>query len=57
MPDKQYNYSTDMILKSAFEYELNNLLKLVNIQEGKIAQIAIIDYLERRIKEIKDRYK
>lgn len=57
MQNELNNYSIDMHLKSAFEYELRNLLQVVSINEGKNIQNIIIDYLERRINQIKSEYK
>jgi len=48
------NYSVDMLLKSAFVYEILNKLKYTNADNnGMIIKI----YLENRIKEINSRYK
>ena len=47
------NYSVDMLLKSAFVYEILNELKYTNADNGMI----IKTYLENRIKEINSRYK
>jgi len=50
------NYSIDMHLKTAFEYELRNLLEVMEIPEGKEAQKMIKDYFISRIQEIKNAY-
>ena len=47
------NYSVDMLLKSAFVYEILNKLKYTNDDNSMIIKI----YLENRIKEINSRYK
>lgn len=43
-------YSTLTILRCAFEYELNNVLKLQEREEAE----KIIGYFETRLKEIKE---
>ena len=48
-----YNYSVDALKKAAFVDEINNVLKVNN----SVDQLAIIYYLENRIKEIDKRYK
>ena len=51
------NYSIDFLIKTAFEYELTNYLKQIKIdQEEKDIQ-RVISYLEKRVKEIRERYK
>lgn len=57
MQNELNNYSIDMHIKAAFEYELRNLLEIKSIEEGKNIQNIIIDYLERRINQIKKEYK
>lgn len=51
------NYSIDMHLKTAFEYELRNLLEIMEIPEGKEVQESIKEYFISRIEEIKNAYK
>lgn len=48
-----YNYSVDALKRAAFVDEINNVLKVNN----SVDQLAIIYYLENRIKEIDKRYK
>ena len=48
-----YNYSVDSLKRAAFVDEINNVLKVNN----SVDQLAIIYYLENRIKEIDKRYK
>jgi len=48
-----HNYSVDALKKAAFVDEINNVLKVNN----SVDQLAIIYYLENRIKEIDKRYK
>lgn len=57
MHQQEPNFSTDFLIKTAFEYELTNKLKLCNMKESnaQCTQI-IVDYLEKRIKEIKEKY-
>lgn len=44
-------YSQLVILRGAFEYEINNVLKL---QERDEKVVSIIQYLEERLKEIRE---
>lgn len=46
------SYSIDMLLKSAFSYEIRSVLDLVQIDEQDEPHIIIKEYLEKRIKEI-----
>ena len=48
-----HNYSIDALKKAAFVDEINNVLKVNN----SVDQLAIIYYLENRIKEIDRLYK
>lgn len=48
-----HNYSIDFLKKSAFIDEINCVLKVKN----SVDLFPIIDYLEKRIKEINDLYK
>lgn len=56
-------YSVDMIIKSAFEYELNNYIntRLTDnpnfIVPEQMAMIIVKEYLDKRVKEIKERHK
>lgn len=50
---KPHNYSVDFLKKSAFTDEINCVLKVKN----SVDLNPIIDYLEKRIKEINDLYK
>jgi hypothetical protein len=45
----EYNYSVDFLKIAAFTDELNNVLYNKNDE--------VVNYLQSRIKEIKDRYK
>lgn len=53
------NYSTDQLVRYAYEYELNNLLK---IPDKKIDHTddnmrkAVIEFMEKRIAEIKKKH-
>jgi hypothetical protein len=55
------NYSIDMLLKSAFVYEILNELKYTNADTSDPAVVVtknvIKIYLENKIKEIDSRYK
>jgi len=57
------NYSVDYMKRAAFVDELNNHLKIKDRTEYKEDALQfyqrqeIIDYFEKRIKEIDDRYK
>ena len=46
------SYSIDMLLKSAFSYELRCVLNLVEIEYQDEAYIHVVEYLKNRIKEI-----
>lgn len=46
------SYSIDMLLKSAFSYELRCVLNLVEIEYQDEAYIYVVEYLKNRIKEI-----
>lgn len=48
-----HNYSIDFLKKSAFLDEINCVLKIKN----SVDLNPVIDYLEKRIKEINDLYK
>jgi hypothetical protein len=52
-----YNYSQDYLIAVAFEKELTNNLLCSIIEENDEKKKVIIEYMERRIKEIKERYK
>lgn len=51
------NYSADMFLKAAFDYELRNSLQTMPIEYKNEGWRAVVAYLEDRIKEIDKRYK
>jgi len=55
------NYSVDMLVKSAFVYEILNELKYKNVDNSdpvwSLTMEIIKTYLENRIKEIDSRYK
>ena len=55
----KYNYSLDTMIRYAFDYELNNLLKIPDKELPEDAEIRqkIISYMERRISEITKQYK
>jgi len=52
------NYSVDQMVRYAYEYELNNLLRIpektINTDEN--FREVIIDYMEKRIAEIKKKH-
>ena len=52
------NYSTDQMVRYAYEYELNNLLKIPEkkIEPDDNMRKAIIEFMERRIAEIKKKH-
>ena len=52
-----YNYSQDYLIATAFEKELTNNILCSIIEENDEKKKIIIEYMERRIKEIKERYK
>lgn len=54
MSDNDYNYSIDVLKKSMFMDELNNLLSRHKNDE---TYQVIIKYLQERIKEIDEKYK
>lgn len=58
MPDSQ-NYSIDTMIRYAFVYELNNLIKIEEkpLPESEEQRQIIKAYLERRIEEITKKYK
>jgi len=51
------NYSVDMHLKAAFEYELRNLLEVKEIPEGEEIKKIITEYLTTRVETIKHVHK
>ena len=51
------NYSIDFVKKAAFVDELNNVLKIMPIEEIDQKILTIIEYLEERIDEIDKCYK
>ena len=53
------NYSLDTMIRYAFDYELNNLLRIPNkeIPEDDEIRQKIIVYMERRISEITKKHK
>ena len=55
----KYNYSLDTMIRYAFDYELNNLLRIPDkeMPEDAEARQKIISYMERRISEITKQYK
>ena len=52
------NYSVDQMVRYAYEYELNNLLKIPEkkIEPDDNMRKAIIEFMERRIAEIKKKH-
>ena len=52
------NYSVDQMVRYAYEYELNNLLRIPekNINTDENLRKVIIDYMEKRIAEIKKKH-
>ena len=54
-PHKTHSYSHDWMLMTAFDFELRNHLA---VKCEKTNEVAIIEqYLQDRVKEIKDRWK
>ena len=51
------NYSVDYLKRAAFNDELQNVLRLLDITYQDEAVCAVIAYLEYRIKEIDKLYK
>ena len=53
------SYSIDMLKRSAFQDELNNILALekTKIRIGGMMHSYVVDYLTRRIEEIDRQYK
>ena len=54
MQEQTVSYSIDFLLKTAFEYELLNKIKVKKEQNEDLDKV--VAYLEKRIKEIKERY-
>lgn len=54
MREQAVSYSIDFLLKTAFEYELLNNIRLNKEPDDDLKKV--IAYLEKRIKEIKERY-
>ena len=53
-PHKNHSYSQDYILMTAFVQEVSSL----KLREDRSNEVVIIqEYLEHRVKEIKDRWK
>ena len=52
-----HNYSVDYQRKAAFVDELNNCLKTLPLDQVTEEILMVIEYLEKRIKEIDARYK
>jgi len=53
-PHKTYSYSQDYILMTAFVQEVGSL----KVKKDRSNEMAIVqEYLEQRVKEIKDRWK
>ena len=52
------NYSVDQMVRYAYEYELNNLLKIPEkkIEADDSMRKAIIEFMEKRIAEIKKKH-
>lgn len=52
------NYSVDQMVRYAYEYELNNLLKIPEkkIEPDDSMRKAIIEFMERRIADIKKKH-
>lgn len=54
-PHKTHHYSFDNMIMRAFDFELRNHIAL---KCDKTNEMAIVrDYLEKRVKEIKERWK
>lgn len=54
-PHRTHNYSHDQMLLSAFGHELRNTVRLVNDRSNEMTIIE--SYLQKRIEEIKERWK
>ena len=54
-PHKLYSYSHDQMLLTAFGHELRNTISLMSDRTNEIAIIE--EYLQKRVDEIKDRWK
>jgi len=50
------SYSVDMLLRSAFVYEILNNLNLVEVEYQDENYLNIKSYFERRVKEIDDEH-
>lgn len=50
------SYSVAMSLKAAINYELQNTLKAMPIDQIDENIVAVIDYFEKRLKEIENQY-
>jgi hypothetical protein len=54
------NYSVDTLKKAAFVDEINNVLKVLKIEapdQFDEGLCAILEYLQKRLKEIESNYK
>jgi len=56
-PRSTHSYSMDHLVSTVFEKELINYLRCGKIIEGDEVQTIVIAYMERRIKELKERWK
>lgn len=54
-PHKTHSYSNDYMLQRAFDFELRNHIAVNCEQTNEMAIVR--DYLEKRLKEIKERWK
>lgn len=54
-PHKTHNYSHDQLLLTAFGHEIRNTIALT--KDGSNEMTIIREYLEKRIDEIKERWK
>jgi hypothetical protein len=54
-PHKTHSYSHDWMLMTAFDFELRNHISVNCEQTNEIAIIK--EYMESRVKEIRDRWK
>jgi hypothetical protein len=54
-PHQTHSYSNDWMLMTAFDFELRNHLAVKYTQDNEKAIIE--QYLQNRVKEIKDRWK
>jgi hypothetical protein len=54
---QEHNYSIDYLKRAAFVDELNNCLKVLEEDDVTPEVVDVMQYLEKRIKEIDQKYK